>query len=169
RNKGKAEGQPQPLWFEDVSAKVGLGPDGVGGAVKGDTLTVCDVNGDGRADFLYGAGSGVLVLNTPDGFKEAKDSGIRYKPGKVGPVFGDFDRDGAPDLFVPQDGVCKLFKNDGRGHFTDVTAKSGDLAKDIGCATCAAWGDLDSDGHLDLVVGCLRGPNRFFRNKGDGT
>src|SRR5262249_6748038 len=25
------------------------------------------------------------------------------------------------------------------------------------------------DGHLDLVVGCLRGPNHFFRNKGDGT
>ena len=36
-------------------------------------------------------------------------------------------------------------------------------------ATCAAWGDVDNDGHLDLVVGCLRGPNRFFRNKGDGT
>ena len=28
---------------------------------------------------------------------------------------------------------------------------------------------MDNDGHLDLVVGCLRGPNRFFRNKGDGT
>src|SRR5262249_51183480 len=27
----------------------------------------------------------------------------------------------------------------------------------------------DGDGHLDLVVGCLRGPNRFFRNRGDGT
>jgi hypothetical protein len=157
------------LWFEDVSARVGLGPDGIGGAVKGDTLTVCDVNGDGRPDFLYGAGTGILVLNTPEGFKEAKDSGISYKPGKVGPVFGDFDNDGHPDLFVPQDGVCKLFKNDGQGHFTDVTAKSGDLAKEVGCATCAAWGDLDSDGHLDLVVGCLRGPNRFFRNKGDGT
>jgi hypothetical protein len=36
-------------------------------------------------------------------------------------------------------------------------------------ATCAAWGDLDNDGRLDLVVGCLRGPNRVFRNKGDGT
>src|SRR5262249_6659413 len=26
-----------------------------------------------------------------------------------------------------------------------------------------------NDGHLDLFVGCLRGPNRFFRNRGDGT
>jgi hypothetical protein len=62
-----------------------------------------------------------------------------------------------------------LFRNDGKGHFTDVTANAGDLARPIPFATCAAWGDFDNDGHLDLVVGCLRGPNRFFRNKGDGT
>jgi hypothetical protein len=180
RNKGKADpappakqGQPAPPsgpWFEDISVQVGLGPEGIGSTVKGDTLTICDVNGDGRPDFLYGAGTGILVLSTPAGFKEVKDSGIAYQPGKVGPVFGDFDSDGAPDLFVPQlNGACKLFHNDGQGHFTDVTAKAGDLAKPVGMATCAAWGDVDNDGHLDLVVGCLRGPNRFFRNKGDGT
>jgi hypothetical protein len=161
-------GAPQGPWFEDVSAKVGLGPSGIGSAVKGDTLTVCDVNGDGRPDFLYGAATGLLVLNTPQGFVEAKDSGISYKPGKVGPIFGDYDGDGHPDLFVPQPGGCKLFRNDGKGHFTDVTKASG-LEQPIGLATCAAWGDLDNDGHLDLIVGCLRGPNHFFRNKGDGT
>jgi hypothetical protein len=179
RNKGKADplpagfkpGQPVPdkcRWFEDVSARVGLGPDGIGSRVKGDTLTVCDVNGDGRPDFLYGAGTGMLVLNTPHGFREAINSGISYRAGKVGPVFGDFDGDGHPDLFVPQQGGCKLFRNDGKGRFTDVTARAG-LAKFTGHATSAAWGDLDNDGHLDLVVGCLREPNRYFRNKGNGT
>jgi len=155
--------------FEDVSTRVGLGPDGIGSDVKGDTLTVADVNNDGRPDFLYGAGTGLLVMNTSRGFVVAKDSGISYTPGKVGPIFADFNNDGRLDLFVPQNGPCKLFRNDGQGHFTDVTATAGDLAKPIPWATSAAWGDFDNDGHLDLVIGCLRGPNRFFRNKGDGT
>ena len=45
---------PAITWaFEDVSDAVGLGANGIGSKVKGDTLTVCDVNGDGRPDFLY--------------------------------------------------------------------------------------------------------------------
>ncbi len=152
--------------FEDVSEKAGLGPDGAAGWTRGDHLAVADANGDKRPDFLYSAGEGVLVLNTPGGFVEAKDSGLKYRPGRVGPAFGDFNGDGAPDLFVPQDGVSKLFRNDGKGKFADVTANSGDLGKPMGRATCAAWVDFDGRGRLDLLVGCVGGPNRFFRNLG---
>jgi FG-GAP-like repeat/FG-GAP repeat len=167
----KAEGAlPRTInWkFEDVSASVGLGPNGIGSTIKGDTLTVCDVNGDGKPDFLYGAGAGLLAINDGKRFVEVADSGINYRTGRVGPVFGDFLNDGHQHLFVPQTGGCKLFRNDGKGKFTDITAASG-LDKFTGRATSAAWGDVDNDGHLDLVIGCLREPNRYFRNKGDGT
>jgi hypothetical protein len=156
-------------WFRDVSREAGLGPDGIAGRLKGDSITIADVNGDGRPDILYGAGTGVLLLNTGKGFVESHDHGISFQTGKVSPVFVDFDRDGHPDLFVPQNGVCKLYRNDGKGHFSDITASTGELAKPVGDAVCAAWGDFDNDGRLDVFIGCLRGPNRWFRNRGDGT
>lgn len=166
---GDASGPPGP-WFEDVSAIWGLGPDGVGGDVKGDTLAVADFNGDGRPDFLYGAGTGMLFLNGGDKFTLKADSGIGYRPGRIGPVLGDFDGDGRPDLFVPQaDGKCRLFRNNGDGTFVDVSPSAGDLGKPIPGAVSAAWGDFDNDGHPDLLVCCLRGPNRYFRNTGKGT
>ena len=161
---------PPGAWFEDVSAKCGLGADGLASDAKGDTLAVADFNGDGKPDFLYGAGSGQLYLNQGGKFLLKADSGIRYKPGKVGPSLCDFNGDGHLDLFVPQtDGKCRLFRNDGTGKFSDVSAASGGLSSPIPGAVSAAWGDFDNDGHPDLVVCCLRGSNRYFKNNGDGT
>ena len=154
--------------FQDVSDAVGLGSGGIAGALKGHDLAIADVNGDKRPDVLFTAGTGVLALNTPKGFVQATDCGIAYEAGPIAPAFGDFDGDGDVDLFVPQRGRCKLFRNDGAGKFTDVAAASGALAGPIGDATCALWTDFDNRGRLDLLVGCLRGPNRFFRNLGDG-
>ncbi|MFB3891471.1 MAG: FG-GAP repeat domain-containing protein [Phycisphaerae bacterium] len=156
-------------WFEDVSDKVGLGERGVAAGMKGDHLAVADVNGDGRMDFLYSAGTGVLAVNTPQGFVAAKDCGINYTAGGVTPVFGDFLGDKRAGLFVPQNGQCKLYRNDGQGRFADITAQSGALAAPMGRATCAAWTDFFNTGKLDLVVGCLKGPNRLFRNGGNGV
>jgi hypothetical protein len=165
----KLPGATSPLAFEDASDSSGLGVNGVAGTLKGDHLAVADVNGDGRADVLYSAGNGVLLLNTPAGFKAAIGSGIHYQTGGVAPVFGDFNGDGLPDLFVPQrEGPSRLFVNEGQGHFRDVTERSGALAKGIGQATSALWADFCGRGKQDLLVGCLYGPNRYFRNNDDG-
>jgi FG-GAP-like repeat len=155
--------------FADVSTAWGLGPNGLGGAARGETLAVADVDGDGRADFLFGAGTGLLFINTGKRFELKTDSGITFDATRCGPTFVDYDGDGHPDLFVPQPGKAKLFRNDGKGHFTDVIDKCGDLAKPIPGATSAAWGDFNNDGRLDVVIGCLRGPNRYFQANADGT
>jgi hypothetical protein len=165
----KDPGPVVPKLFDDVSDAVGLGAKGVGSLAEGDYLAVADVNGDNRPDVLYSAGTGLLALNTPQGFVEVKNSGIAYAGGRVQPVFGDYDGDKRPDLFVPQRGVGRLFRNNGNGTFTDVTAQAGDLTRALGDARCAAWADFRKQGRQDLFVGCLRGPNRYFRNNGNGT
>src|SRR5207244_5199739 len=151
---GYSDGPPGP-WFADVSAAWGLGPNGLASDVKGDTLAVADFNNDGRPDFLYGAGTGLLFINTGGKFVLKPDSGINYRPGKIGPTVCDFDGDGHLDLFVPQiDGRCRLYRGTGAGVFTDVTGSAGDLSRPIAGAVSAAWGDFDNDGKPDLVVCC---------------
>jgi hypothetical protein len=83
----------------------------------------------------------------------------------------DYDRDGYEDLFVGDGKRSILYRNDGRGHFTDVTERAG-LAKsaDDGIpATGVAAADVDGDGFPDLFVTNAFGPSRLFRNRGDGT
>ena len=84
-----------------------------------------------------------------------------------GVAWGDFDRDGWPDLFVSnQGGPNALYRNLGDGRFVDVAHEAGvSAAADFGSG--AVFGDYDNDGRLDLFVANI-GANRLFRNLGDG-
>jgi len=155
-----------PAWI-DVSEKAGLGPDGLASHEKADHLLVADFNGDGRPDILISAGTGILLRNTPNGFTEDRGT-FRYKAGGVAPAAADMDGDGDLDLFVPQPNGGKLYRNDGNWKFTDVTAESGDLAKFTGHATAAVWVDLFKKGKPDLLIACIGGSNKYFRNLGGG-
>ena len=93
-----------------------------------------------------------------------------------GVAFLDYDGDGDQDLFfvnsAPWPGQEKagsppptqaLYRNDGKGHFEDVTAAAGLDLTFYGMG--AAVGDYDNDGDPDLYVTGL-GAGHLFRNDG---
>ena len=79
----------------------------------------------------------------------------------LGTVFGDYDGDGYPDLYVVNDfGRNTLYHNNRNGTFTDVTAKSGTLA--YGAGMNASMGDYDNDERLDIYVTNIRSEEAWF-------
>jgi hypothetical protein len=61
-----------------------------------------------------------------------------------------------------------LLRNDGRGHFTDVTARLAPELEHVGMVTDAVWRDVDGDGRIDLVVVGEWMPITVFHNAGGG-
>ena len=105
-------------------------------------------------------------------------SGSELMPESMGSgcAFWDFDGDGDADILLiscttsqehgsEQPSTMALYRNDGDGRFSDVTARAG-LKKPMFGMGCAI-GDYDNDGDSDLYVACL-GANRLFRSRGDG-
>ena len=98
-----------------------------------------------------------LFKNNRDGtFTDVtKGSGLEHKTGwGQACCVGDYDNDGHDDLFVTYYGQNVLYRNNGDGTFTDVTAKAGLIQPgpktrwNTGCT----FVDYDKDGHLDLFV-----------------
>ena len=122
----------------------------------GTGIAVADVDGDGLYDiyFVNQVGGNELWKNLGGGkFKNiTKEAGVGL-PGRIGVTasFADIDNDGTQDLFVTTVlGGNALFKNDGHGHFRNITKAAGlDL---VSHSSGAVFFDYDNDGLLDLLV-----------------
>jgi tetratricopeptide (TPR) repeat protein len=65
--------------------------------------------------------------------------------------WGDYNRDGWPDLYVVNDfGRKNLYRNNADGTFTDVAPQAG--VEDVGAGMSVCWFDYDNDGAEDLYV-----------------
>jgi hypothetical protein len=115
-----------------------------------------DVDGDGLVDlyFVTQLGTGQLWRNVGGGkFADiTKSAGLDLPDAiGVGCAFADVDNDGRPDLFITTVRHGNhLFRNDGGGHFTDVTTAAG--VGYVGHSSGALFFDYDGDGRLDLFV-----------------
>ncbi|MGH9352939.1 MAG: FG-GAP repeat domain-containing protein, partial [Terriglobia bacterium] len=111
---------------------------------------------------------------------ETDETPNRHAPATMagGVAVFDYNKDGRPDIFFTNGANIqtlkkdapkysnRLFRNDGHGVFTDVTAQAGlaGAGYDMG----AAVGDYDNDGYPDLFVAGVH-RNTLYHNNGDGT
>jgi hypothetical protein len=138
--------------FSDVTAKAGLAyPE----TRYGSGCTWVDYDRDGNLDLFVAHYAAFDEAKVPI---RGKDPGCNY----TGiPVYcGPSGLDSEP---------CRLYRNNGDGTFTDVSAKAGISTVKAGYPLTAVSADFDGDGWPDIYVACDTSPSLLFRNNHDGT
>lgn len=189
------DGAANRLWinkgdgtFEDRALISGVAYSAEGAAQAGMGVAAGDPRNEGRTDILVTnlTREGVAYYQN-DGtgiFQEISRQAGLFQPTYPLTGFGvewfDYDNDGWQDLFIANGAVTlvealrgqtypfhqpnQLLRNEG-GRFRDVSGEAGPSLKLSEVSRGAAFGDLDNDGRMDIVVTNNNGPVRLLHNE----
>ena len=175
--------------FEDSALMGGAAVNADGLPEAGMGVTAGDFDSDGDEDLFMThltRETNTLYLNNGKG--SFHDATNRYGLGSVSLAFTgfgsqwfDYNNDGRLDLFVANGGVTimeslrgspypflqtnQLFQGGAGGRFRDVTASAGPVFDLAEVSRGAAFGDLDHDGDIDILVSNNNGPVRLLLNE----
>jgi hypothetical protein len=158
--------------FRDIAKAAGVAVRHVNGAspekyfaeIMGSGGLFFDFDDDGWIDIFIVDGGSVadpkvaatarhrLFRNRRDGtFADVTAaSGVRHRAYGMGACAGDYDNDGAVDIYITNYGPNALYRNLGQGRFQEVPGAGG--ADSPPWSTSCAFADFDKDGDLDLFV-----------------
>ncbi len=176
--------------FTEVGTVAGCAYSGDGREQAGMGVDWGDYDGDGWLDiFVSNFSNDVYSLYRNEGGRRFSDTTFRANLGEPtlrnlgwSVRFLDFDNDGWNDLFVANGHVypqvrseqvgttytqrCQLFRNSGKGGFTEVTAQAGPAFQIPRLSRGAATADFDNDGDVDLLITHLHEAPGLWRNEG---
>jgi hypothetical protein len=178
--------------FEEVGVTAGVSYAADGETLSGMGSDFRDVNNDGLPDiwhtavereefplFINAGGGDFVDMTVASGLGSTTDMS-----GWSNGMF-DFDNDGWKDLFVARSNVLdnisllktarhypepnSVFRNLGNGKFADVSSLAGPDFQVEAAHRGAAFGDLDNDGRVDVVLSVLNGQAKILHNISDNA
>jgi hypothetical protein len=173
--------------FEEIAELAGVAVSADGKPISSMGVDFRDVNNDGKPDLWYTAlekeSFPLLLYDSNMLFDDATArSGVGWATMKMsgwGNGIYDFDNDGWKDLFVARGHVLdnservmswpypqpnSVLRNMGNGKFEDVSAGIGADFQVPAVHRGVAFGDLDNDGRIDVVVSAIGGQLEVFHN-----
>ena len=175
--------------FSDVALLAGAAYNANGEAEGGMGVTAGDVDGDGDEDlFVSHLNEETNTLYLNGGVGAFRDDTLQSGLGAAsigytgfGSQWFDYDHDGWLDLFVVNGAVSdieslrdtpypfqqrnQLFRGVGAGGFDEVRGEAGSALELVEVSRGAAFGDVDNDGDIDVVVSNNNGPARLLLNE----